>query len=42
MGLIKRIAQLLHGKPADLHSRMHEDLLSRLLVMAWMVEARDP
>lgn len=42
MSIISDIARLL-GKDASVSvSLLHEDLLASLLVMAWMVEARDP
>jgi hypothetical protein len=42
MGLLDNIVTLLgHGDPQD-RLRQHEDILTSLLVMAWMVEARDP
>ncbi len=45
MSLLKDIGQLFAGngnKIGKENVRHHEDLLSSLLVMAWMVEARDP
>ena len=41
MGLFKEIGQLLSGGDRD-HLQLQEGLLSSLLIMAWMVEARDP
>ncbi|PKO83799.1 MAG: hypothetical protein CVU17_06880 [Betaproteobacteria bacterium HGW-Betaproteobacteria-11] len=41
MSLITDISRLL-GRDDDTFLRLHEDLLTSLLVMAWMVEARDP
>jgi hypothetical protein len=41
MTLLKDISQLFTKSEAE-QTRHHEDLLSSLLVMAWMVEARDP
>lgn len=42
MSIISDIAKLLGTEPSASASRLHEDLLTSLLVMAWMVEARDP
>lgn len=42
MSLIKDITRLLGSESGDSFARHHEDLLTSLLVMAWMVEARDP
>lgn len=41
MGLLKEVSRLLGGEEAS-NRRSHEDLLTSLLVMAWLVEARDP
>lgn len=41
MGLFKENGQLLSGGDRD-HLQLQEGLLSSLLIMAWMVEARDP
>lgn len=41
MSLLKDLGQIF-GKTDANQVRHHEDLLSSLLVMAWMVEARDP
>ena len=42
MSLLKDIGQLFGSNPPDEKVSHYEDLLSSLLVMAWMVEARDP
>lgn len=42
MTLMNDIGHLFSGDGEDSHLRRHEDLLASLLVMAWMVEARDP
>ncbi|MFA6312198.1 MAG: HD-GYP domain-containing protein [Sterolibacterium sp.] len=42
MSLLKDITRLLDGDDGVSIARLHEDLLTSLLVMAWMVEARDP
>lgn len=42
MSLLKDIAGLLGSAGVEDRRRHEEDLLSSLLVMAWMVEARDP
>ena len=43
MGLMNELARLFEGPRQQAgRARHHEDLLSSLLVMAWMVEARDP
>lgn len=42
MGLVSHITHLLRGESEYRRPRVHEDLLTSLLVMAWMVEARDP
>jgi len=42
MSLLRDIGQLLGGTDARSRLRHREDLLTSLLVMAWMVEARDP
>lgn len=42
MSLLKDISHLLGGVNQAAHARLQEDLLTSLLVMAWMVEARDP
>lgn len=42
MSLLKDITRLLDGGPNDAQAQHREDLLTSLLVMAWMVEARDP
>jgi hypothetical protein len=42
MGLLNNIVTLLGATDAQDRTRHHEDLLTSLLVMAWMVEARDP
>jgi hypothetical protein len=41
MSLLKDVTRLL-GSAEGARERLHEDLLTSLLVMAWMVEARDP
>lgn len=41
MSLKNDMSRLL-GSGEDAQARLHEDLLTSLLVMAWMVEARDP
>lgn len=41
MGLFDDIGSFFGGNGVE-RLRHHEDLLSSLLVMAWMVEARDP
>lgn len=40
MGLFKEIGQLLSGGDRD-HLQLQKGLLSSLLIMAWMVEARE-
>jgi hypothetical protein len=42
MGLLDGIGRLMGGENGQERLRLHEDLLTSLLVMAWMVEARDP
>lgn len=42
MSLFKDITHLLASEGGNSFARHHEDLLTSLLVMAWMVEARDP
>lgn len=42
MSLTKDIARLLGRRDEASQARFQEDLLTSLLVMAWMVEARDP
>lgn len=42
MSLLQDISRLLGGKDRQAQGRLHEDLLASLLIMAWMVEARDP
>lgn len=42
MSLLQDINRLLGGSARTDRLRHHEDLLTTLLVMAWMVEARDP
>lgn len=42
MSIIPDITKLLGKESSGSVSRLHEDLLTSLLVMAWMVEARDP
>ncbi|MBI4987111.1 MAG: HD-GYP domain-containing protein [Rhodocyclales bacterium] len=42
MSLKRDISRLLGNDDAELRARFQEDLLTSLLVMAWMVEARDP
>ncbi|HUW36601.1 MAG TPA: HD-GYP domain-containing protein [Rhodocyclaceae bacterium] len=42
MSLLQDISRLLGGKDRQARGRVQEDLLTSLLVMAWMVEARDP
>lgn len=42
MGLLNNIVTLLGNTETQERTRHHEDLLTSLLVMAWMVEARDP
>lgn len=42
MGLLSHITRLLRGGSEYRRAGVHEDLLTSLLVMAWMVEARDP
>lgn len=42
MALLNDISRLLGGDNSHERQRLHEDLLTSLLVMAWMVEARDP
>ena len=42
MNFIDSISRLVGGTENRNHLRHHEDLLTTLLVMAWMVEARDP
>lgn len=41
MSLLSTVARLLGGAEPENRLRHHEDLLTSLLVMAWMVEARD-
>ncbi len=41
MGLLNEVSRLLGARDPGM-PRYHEDLLTSLLVMAWMVEARDP
>jgi HD-GYP domain-containing protein (c-di-GMP phosphodiesterase class II) len=42
MSLFAQITRLLPGGSQQQRARLHEDMLTSLLVMAWMVEARDP
>lgn len=42
MGLLNEIGRFWGTDEAESRARVHEDLLTSLLVMAWMVEARDP
>ena len=42
MSLLNDITRLLGGSSQQDRLRHQEDLLTTLLVMAWMVEARDP
>lgn len=42
MGFLSEIGGLLGRGDETSHRDLHEDLLTSLLVMAWMVEARDP
>jgi hypothetical protein len=42
VNLMNNITRLLGGTDSQSRVRHHEDLLTTLLVMAWMVEARDP
>ena len=42
MSLLEPISRLLHRDDDARNARHREDLLTSLLVMAWMVEARDP
>ena len=42
MSLLKDISRLLGSDDRQDRLSLHEDLLTTLLVMAWMVEARDP
>ncbi len=42
MSLLKDVGQLLGIGDQASHQKLQEDLLTSLLVMAWMVEARDP
>jgi len=42
MSLKRDISRLLGNDDAEIRARFQEDLLTSLLVMAWMVEARDP
>ncbi len=42
MSLLQDISRLLGGEDKAAQGRLQEDLLTSLLIMAWMVEARDP